>query len=425
MTEVPQPPEDPGIDLVRRARDRRLLAYFGLALIAGGQPAHEAEEDVRQVAATLGHSDCQVAALPTSISVALTGGAPATVEVLRSSLTLDQLAAVHELRQRILDGSTDPDTALVELTSLRRIPRRYGRWGMPLGGLLVAAGIAAIMQPDVTTIVFAAVASQLVIALLLLARRHPLIAPLLPTVAAFLVSVPAFWLAGRIVLTGPLLAILPPLAVLLPGSLLVTGMSELAAGAMVAGASRLAHGAVKLLLFALGVVAAIQLVRPPEALIFSTGAAFRWPHALAGILAVALGILLLESVSPRLWGWVILVLLATFLAQVLAGTGRGVGSALGGFAGAVVASAGATLVELARPALPRLVVFLPSFWLLVPGTIGLQSITRSQASEFVAGPSLTQVGLLVLAIALGLLVGATLVRPVQRAVARRRARVSP
>ncbi|WP_179258094.1 threonine/serine exporter family protein [Enemella evansiae] len=180
MTEVPQPPEDPGIDLVRRARDRRLLAYFGLALIAGGQPAHEAEEDVRQVAATLGHSDCQVAALPTSISVALTGGAPATVEVLRSSLTLDQLAAVHELRQRILDGSTDPDTALVELTSLRRIPRRYGRRGMPLGGLLVAAGIAAIMQPDVTTIVFAAVASQLVIALLLLARRHPLIAPLLP-----------------------------------------------------------------------------------------------------------------------------------------------------------------------------------------------------------------------------------------------------
>ncbi|WP_267489857.1 threonine/serine exporter family protein [Enemella evansiae] len=89
MTEVPQPPEDPGIDLVRRARDRRLLAYFGLALIAGGQPAHEAEEDVRQVAATLGHSDCQVAALPTSISVALTGGAPATVEVLavRSPLT--------------------------------------------------------------------------------------------------------------------------------------------------------------------------------------------------------------------------------------------------------------------------------------------------------------------------------------------------
>ena len=422
MTDLP-PPEDPGIDLVRRARDRRLLAYFGLALIAGGQPAHEAEEEVRRVAASLGHTDCQVAALPTSISVALTGGAPATVEVLRSSLTLDQLARVHALGQRLLEGSTDPDRAIDELTSLRRIPRRYGRWGMPLGGLLIAVGIAAIMQPVPTTILFAAVASQVVIALMLFARRHPLVSLLLPTVAAFAVALPAFWLAAEQTLIGPLLAILPPLAVLLPGALLVTGLSELAAGAMVAGASRLAYGAVKLLLFTLGVVAAIRLVDPPGAIIFSTAGGFRWPFALAGIVAVALGILLLESVSPRLWGWVILVLLATFLAQVLAGTGRGIGSALGGFVGAIVASAGATLVELARPALPRLVVFLPSFWLLVPGTLGLQSVTRSQAGvDFAVGPSLGQVGLLILAIALGLLVGATLVRPVQRAVTRRRAR---
>lgn len=403
-----------------------MLAYFGLALIAGGQPAHEAEEDVRRIAATLGHTDCQVAALPTSITVALAGGAPATVEVLRSSLTLDQLARVHDLGQRLLDGATDPDQAITELTSLRRIPRRYGRWGMPVGGLLVATGIAAIMQPAWMTIVFAAVASQLVIALMLLARRHPLLSLLLPTVAAFAVALPAFWLATQVSLHGPLLAILPPLAVLLPGALLVTGLSELAAGAMVAGASRVAYGAVKLLLFTLGVVAAIRVVNPPEAIIFSTAGGFRWAYALAGITAVALGILLLESVSPKLWGWVILVLLATFVAQVLAGSGRGVGSALGGFVGAVVASAGATLVELARPALPRLVVFLPSFWLLVPGTLGLQSMARTQAgASFTLGPSPAQVGILVLAIALGLLVGATLVRPIQRAVGRRRGRLTP
>ena len=67
--------------------------------------------------------------------------------------------------------------------------------------------------------------------------------------------------------TEPLRTLLPPLAILLPGAILVTGLSEIAAGAMVAGVSRVGYGIVQLLLFALGILAAAALLRvPPEAL---------------------------------------------------------------------------------------------------------------------------------------------------------------
>ncbi len=89
--------------------------------------------------------------------------------------------------------------------------------------------------------------------------------------------------------------------------------------------------------------------------------------------------------------------------------GHAVGSpALGGFFGAVAASLGATFVELLRPRLARLVLFLPAFWLLVPGSLGLLGVTtlvadRGQAVD--AGLAITAV---ICAIALGLLVGSAI-----------------
>ena len=39
------------------------------------------------------------------------------------------------------------------------------------------------------------------------------------------------------------------------------------------------------------------------------------------------------------------------------------------------------MVELRRPELPRLVLFLPAFWLLVPGSLGLVGVTELAAGR--------------------------------------------
>ena len=94
--------------------------------------------------------------------------------------------------------------------------------------------------------------SVLVAVLIEVAARSRLALTLLPVVAAFVVGCAVFLAADHDLLDGPLRTLLPPLAVLLPGALIVTGMSELAAGAMVAGTSRLVFGTVQLLLFSRG-----------------------------------------------------------------------------------------------------------------------------------------------------------------------------
>ena len=87
---------------------------------------------------------------------------------------------------------------------------------------------------------------------------------LLPVVAAFATGCLIFLAAEADLLDGPLRTLLAPIAVLLPGALIVTGMSELAAGAMVAGSARLIFGTVQLLLFTFGVLAAARVIGPAQ-----------------------------------------------------------------------------------------------------------------------------------------------------------------
>jgi uncharacterized membrane protein YjjB (DUF3815 family) len=148
-----------------------------------------------------------------------------------------------------------------------------------------------------------------------------------------------------------------------------------------------------------------------------------WWASPVGLLLIILGITVLEGPPIRLLPWIALVLVLAFLAQV-AGQ-QLVGAALGSFLGAVAASLGAYLVEAINPRLPRLVVFLPAFWLLVPGSLGLVSTTQL-AVDPGSGPA-TAVGVLAVmfAIALGLLVGSAIAQSVRGAIrrwSRRRAR---
>lgn len=392
------------------ASDRQLLSYLAAAAIAGGQPVHEVEEDVVRVGAALGRDDVQVAAAPTGVTLSLGGGGAATFESVDGPLRLDQSAEVNALRIGLISGSLTPSEALDQLTALRARPHRFPRSGMLVGGALSAAGIAAVLQPSWRAIVFAVLLNPVMMLLTRLAGRRQLLLTLLPSIAAFVVSAAAFWAFQHGLVEGPLRTMLAPLAVLLPGALIVTGLAELAAGAMVAGSARLAYGGVQLVLFATGVAAAALLLRAsPEALANVRIDDLGWWAPLIGLPLIVLGISLLESVPRPLQPWILLVVVLTYLSQV---GGQALTSSpwAGAFLGAVAASAGGTLVETMRPSLPRLVVFLPSFWMLVPGSLGLVSITQLSLEPQLAGPTTASVILTVCAIALGILVGATIGR---------------
>jgi uncharacterized membrane protein YjjP (DUF1212 family) len=397
---------------------RTLLVHLGTAMVATGQPINEVEDELAEVALTLGYPDAQLAAGPTGVTLSLSSGAPSTYEAVSGALRLDQSASVRAIRRDLLLGRVDPATGVTLLLALRHQPPRYPVWLANVGWVATATGIALILQPGWRNVALSTLASVVVVGLFRLAQRFRLLATLLPVVAAFVVACLVFGAADLGLVEGPLRTLLPPLAVLLPGALIVTAMSELAAGDMVAGSSRLTFGLVQVLLFTLGVVSASRLFRlAPEDLENVRVAELGWWAAPAGLVLICLGVGLLESPPVRLLPWILLVLVLAFAAQSLGQHYSG--PVVGSFLGAVAASTGSYLVEAFVPDLPRLVVFLPSFWLLVPGSLGVLSATRLALDPGGATSTVLGVVTVVCALALGLLVGTAVAQSVRSTLHRR------
>jgi uncharacterized membrane protein YjjB (DUF3815 family) len=187
-------------------------------------------------------------------------------------------------------------------------------------------------------------------------------------------------------------------------------MVELAYGDMVSGSSRLITGFIQLVLlaFGLGIGAAFVGYRP-EYLLHSATNYTNLPFAgWVGVLVFGLGVYLHFSAPKNSLQWMILVLLLAFGAQRLATIF--ISSEISGFFGTLVATPLGYLIQLRFKGPPAAVTFLPSFWLLVPGALGLLSVTRMMSDRIAGLNDIITVMFVVTSIALGTLVGASLYR---------------
>lgn len=404
---------------------RQLLAYLAAAHTASGAAAHEVEVDVVMAARGIGHPRAQVRADPNGVWIALAPGEPATFEKVEGGLRLDQSVRVAAVQYGLQSGGMTPQSALAALSGLRAQKQRFPVVGMYAGGLAIAFGIGTLLQPSWHAVLFAVLISPVVVALMRLASRGFLPSALLPLVASFCVAVPAFWLFTQGWLPAPLRSLLPPVAVLLPGALLVTGLSELVAGRMVAGASRLLYGSTQLLMFAVGIGSAALLVGVgPDAWrdirLDELGPVLPF----LGIALLSVGICLQESVPWRIAVPVFAVLTLTYLATWSTQTIAHWPAWAGLFAGAVVASFLSWTAAILRPEVPRLVLFLPSFWLLVPGSLGLVSVARLGVDPGDSWAAVVTTTAAIVSIAVGLIVGTSFSRGLGRVTAAGRARLS-
>lgn len=424
-TEQTAPPiTDAGGADLPPAKTRQLLVYLTAAHMAAGAGAHEAAADVARVAHAMGLRAPQIRADPNGVTLSLGHGEPATYETVEGSFRLDQTARVTAIQHALETGETTPAEALEYLKGLRRQKPRFPVVGMYLGGVVVAMGIAGILQPTWPSILFAAAASPVTVALIRLTGRRLLPAALLPLVASFLIASAAFWAYEHGIIHSPLRTMLPPVAVLLPGAVIVTGLSELVAGVMVTGAARLAYGATQLVMFAVGVGGAALWLNPGDQAFTNARLDDLGPVAgFVGLCSLTVGICLMESVPKRLAPGVLAVTTATYVVQWAVQTD--IGSPWGGaFAGAFTATVAAWTIALLRPDMSRLVLFLPSFWLLVPGSLGLVTVTQFGVHPQEAWPTAMTATSVIIAIALGLVFGTNAARGVQVALRRTRAGVS-
>ena len=204
---------------------------------------------------------------------------------------------------------------------------------------------------------------------------------------------------------SPLYAAIPPLVTFLPGVMLALGMKELAHGDMVSGSSRLITGFVQLVLLAFGLTAGALLVGEQRVdLLEAAQPISRAPWVpVLGVVVFGCGIYLHSFAPRRSFWWVLLVMLAALAAQRLS---AGLfGSLMSGFFGTLVATPLAYVIQQGFKSPPATVTFLPAFWLLVPGSLGLQSVTRMLGDRAAGFEGLVGVVFAMASIALGTLVG--------------------
>jgi len=192
---------------------------------------------------------------------------------------------------------------------------------------------------------------------------------------------------------------------------------ELSAGEMVTGASRLVAGTLQLVLLAFGIVAGAQAFGIPssEALSNDPVNLLGWWAPWVGVAVIGVGTYLYYSPPRGAFRWLLVVLYAAWIGQFLGS--EAFGGYVGGFIGALVMTPVAYTVERLPSGPPALVSFLPAFWLLVPGALGLIGVTEYLTDDTVAGIQdfIGTVGSII-AIALGVLCGYPLYRSIARSL---------
>jgi uncharacterized membrane protein YjjP (DUF1212 family) len=386
---------------------------LGRAYLACGEQTALTELYLRRIASAYGMRQSRVVAFSTAVFITVHDGKEERVtlaEAPTQTLRLDQIAEVYTLGEAAQRGEVAPREGLERLNDILRKLPRFGPIGVLVGHTILTIGLALVLTPALRNLVAAAMLGAIVGVLKAFNRDRPILAAPSSVVAAALVSVLVFLAVKQGLPVDPQYALVPPLVTFLPGAMLTFGMVELAYGDMVSGSSRLITGLVQLVLLAFGLtVGALLVGYSSENLVDATNQSATAIWAVlspwAGVIVFWIGVYLTFS-APRssLW-WMLLVLVLAFAAQQFATVLFG--KEVSGFFGTLVATPLGYLIYKQFKGPPSMVTFLPSFWLLVPGALGLLTLNRLM-SDPGRLDGLISVAFALASIALGTLVGASL-----------------
>ncbi|MBX3734034.1 MAG: threonine/serine exporter family protein [Verrucomicrobiae bacterium] len=396
------------------ATDTNVLLEFmfrlGRAYLACGEQTAKVELLLRRTASAYGMRKSRVVAFPTAVFISLhdsEGERVTLTECEPQTLRLDQMADIYALGESAQAGTVDLADGLQRLTAILRQPARFGWAGIVLGHTILAVGVAMVLTPTLSNVIAAAVLGLIVGLLKLLNRGRTMQAVPMPVIAAALVSTLVFLAVRRGLPVDPLHALIPPLVTFLPGGMLTLGMVELAYGDMVSGASRLIAGFVQLVLLAFGLAAGAMLVGYDSGDLVATASQYvkiAWAPW-GGVLIFSLGAYLHFSAPRNSLQWITLVVLLAVAAQRAAA--EVFASEISGFFGTLVATPLGYLIQLRFRGPPAIVTFLPSFWLMVPGALGLLSVTRLLSDRTAGIEGMVTVVFVITSVALGTLIGAS------------------
>lgn len=393
-----------------------LLRHLGITLSRAGDATERVTQILAEVAAVYDVSGVTFFVVPTGVFVRIdTAGSnrmdfeAGTSEPLR----LDQVDALYRLIDDIRHGLVDADTATGRLQELVTSRPRFGGVVRVVATGILTVGLGLMLSPTASALPALLFIGFLVGGLTWWAEREPLLLLVLPVVAATLVTSVVFHWVAPALDSPPLEIVIPSLVTFLPGAALTMATVELSTGDMLAGSSRLVYGLERLLVLTFGIAMGVELAGVPP-LSGRTAAVLGGWAPWVGVLVFGVGQFIASSAPRRTLGWLLAVLYIGYGVQAI--SGRFVGPLGASFLAAAVVLPVCYAIQSRRSGPPVPVTFLPTFWLLVPGALGLHGVAQIVGADQVAGlGDFLDALLSIVAIAVGVVVGSGLSERIGRA----------
>lgn len=394
---------DPGV--------AHLIVALARAVHQVGQPAHRVEETLSLAAKRLG-VDLVVFCLPTGLIISFSTGVGPVTHVIRESpnaVNLERLVQVTAIADEIIRGSVLPGAATSRIEQIMSAPSRWSGFALAAAYVLSAGAFSVFFGGGSTELLVSICVGFAVGATAVAMRRVRVASRLFELTAAFaaaFLAESADWILGSFVDWVPLAA---GLIILLPGMSLFDSVDELANGHVAAGGSRMAGVAVAFLALAFGAGLGFRVAEflPGDRHLFDSTPLPDW-SIVPALICVTAGSTIRFRARPR---DAAPILLASVVA--VAGSQWGAiaaGPHAGPFLAALLLGVASNLYARILRVAPELLVT-PGLALLVPGSIGVRSISALFSQDVLAGVN-TAFDMFIIAMALvaGLLFSNSLVR---------------
>lgn len=392
------------------------LTELGKALTASGISVVDITSILEKIAQAY-NEKAEILVFPTMLLLKIgeQESAPLNAAIQKPGLLpLNQVSEIYDLIYKAEAGKISPIEGKKCLRKILSEKHKFGPLGILFGYILFSMGIGMLLQPTPEQLVVSGVLGAIVGILLIFSRGRNRFLLILPVVAALIVTSLSIWGVKSGLVTGSVAMLLPALAYFLPGATLTTGMFELAYGEIISGASRVIYGTAILFLILFGVLVGIQItgISQQNFLVTNPLNALGWWAPYLGVFIFAMGMYLFMSIKNKDLPWVILILYIAFFGQQ-AGNYL-VGGVFGAFSGSLLMTISGTIIERLDHKTPSIVSIMPAFWILVPGALGFMSLaTLVSQNYFTAITDGIMVAMTIVAISLGLLIGAVITEPLK------------
>lgn len=392
------------------------LTELGKALTASGISVVDITSILERIAFAYGE-DAEILIFPTMILIKIGDHESAPLNAANQKpgmLPLNQVSEIYDLVYKAEKLQISPKEAKKNLRKILAEKHCFGPVGILIGYILFSMGIGMLLQPTPEQLIVSGVLGAIIGIILILSRGRTRFLLLLPVIAAFIVSSIFLWSLKTGLIAGSVTMLLPALAYFLPGATLTTGMFELAYGEIISGSSRVIYGTAILLLILFGVLIGIQLTgfQEPEFFITNTTNGLGWWAPYLGVLMFTIGMYLFMSIKNKDLPWVLLIVYVAFFGQTIGN--HLLGGFFGAFLGSLLMAIGGTVVERQEHRTPSFISIMPAFWILVPGSLSFLSLATLVNQNYLTALNYSVVvAMTIVAISLGLLIGAVATEPLK------------